>query len=300
MPSVTAAQDHAGQYRRGLVISAVAHLLLLLALGSSLILIPKQPIPRRAIEAFVVDENSMRQSTAVKPRPSQPAPVTPAPKPAEEAVKPQEQERKKEERKAAEAKAEAEKKVQERKAAEAKAAAEKKAAAERKAQEEKAAEAKAKAKAEAAKQEEERKAAEAKAEAERKAAEAKAEAAKAEAAKQEQARRQAELAAAMAAEEDLYAAQQSGEMDVYIALIQQKVERNWVPPASAQTGLECEIAVVQLPDGSVQDARIVRCNGDAAVQRSIEAAVFRASPLPLPDNRSLFERNLRFIFKPEQ
>ena len=79
MSSVIAAQDHAGQYRRGLVVSAVAHLLLLLALGSSLILIPQQPIPRRAIEAFVVDENSLRQSTAVKPRPPQPVVEKPAP-----------------------------------------------------------------------------------------------------------------------------------------------------------------------------------------------------------------------------
>ena len=218
--------------------------------------------------------------------------------PAEEPVQPKEPEpreeqRKEEERKAAEARADAEKKVQERKAAEAKAVAEKKAAAEKQEQERQAAEAKAKAEAE--KKAQERKAAEAKAEAERKAAEA-----KAEAAKQEQARRQAELAAAMEAEEDLFAAQQSGEMDRYIALIQQRVERNWVPPASAQSGLECEVAVVQLPNGDVVDAKTVRCNGDAAVQRSIEAAVLRASPLPLPDNRALFERNLRFIFKPEQ
>ena len=298
MPSVIAAQDHAGQYRRGLVISAVAHLLLLLALGSSLIIIPKQPIPRRAIEAFVVDENNLRQSTAVKPRPAPPVAVKPAPEPVEKPVQPKEAEpkeeqRKEAERKAAEARLAAEKKVQERKAAEAKAVAEKKAAAEKQEQERKASEAKAKAEAE--KKERERKAAEAKAEAERKAAEV-----KAEAAKQEQARRQAELAAAMAAEEDLFAAQQSGEMDRYIALIQQRVERNWVPPASAQTGLECEVAVKQLPNGDVVDAKTVRCNGDAAVQRSIEAAVLRASPLPLPDNPALFERNLRFIFKPEQ
>lgn len=285
MPAVITAQDQAGQYRRGLVLSAVVHLLLLLALGSSLILIPQKPIQRRAIQAVVVDENSLRQSTSRKERPPQPAVVKPPPKPVEEPAREKEKEQREVERKTSEVKAEAERKERERKAAEAKIKL--KADAERKEQERKTAEAKAKAEAE-------RKAADAKAKAE---AEAKA---KADAAKQEQARRQAELAAAMAEEEDLMAAQQSGEMDRYIALIQQKVERNWVPPASAQAGLECEVAVVQLPDGSVVDARTVRCNGDAAVQRSIEAAVRRSSPLPLPDNRTLFERNLRFIFKPEQ
>ena len=287
MASVINARDHAGQYRRSLVVSAAAHLLLLLALSSSLILIPHQPIQRRAIDAFVVNENTFRQTSAVDKKPLQPAQPEAPPTPLPEPIKPEVEQKAAE----AEVKAEAERKEQERKAAEAKIKVEK----EKKEQERKAAEAKAKAEAE--KKEQERKAAEAKAkaEAERKAAEA-----KAQAAKQEQARRQAELAAAMAAEEDLWAAQNSGEMDRYIALIQQKVERNWVPPASAQVGLECEVAVVQLPNGDVVDARTVRCNGDAAVQRSIEAAVRRSSPLPLPDNRALFERNLRFIFKPEQ
>jgi colicin import membrane protein len=286
MASVINARDHAGQYRRSLVVSAAAHLLLALALSSSLILIPRQPIQRRAIDAFVVNENTFRQSSVADKKPQQPA-VPETPKPLPEPVK------KEAEQKAAEAKlkAETEKKEQERKAAEAKTKLEK----EKKEQERKAAEAKAKAEAEKKAQEKKAAEAKAKAEAERKAAEA-----KAQAAKQEQARREAELAAAMAAEEDLRAAQNSGEMDRYIALIQQKVERNWVPPASAQVGLECEVAVVQLPNGDVVDARTVRCNGDAAVQRSIEAAVRRASPLPIPDNRALFERNLRFIFKPEQ
>ena len=40
--------------------------------------------------------------------------------------------------------------------------------------------------------------------------------------------------------------------------------------------------------------------GDEVVVRSIEAAVYRSSPLPLPPDPQLFERNLRFTFKPEQ
>jgi colicin import membrane protein len=288
MSSANTTQNLAGQYRRGLVISAAAHVLALLALSSSLILLPQKPITSRAISAFVVDENSLQQSTSTRERPPEPVVAEPPPQQqeqerreqelAEQKIR-QENERKEQERKAVEVQAEAERKEQNRKAAEVKAKAE----AERK-------QAEAKTKAEAERKEQERKAAEAKAEADR----------KAEVARQEKARREAELAAAMAAEEDLWAAQQSGEMDRYIALIQQKVQRNWVPPASAQPGLECEVAVVQLPNGDVVDARTVRCNGDAAVQRSIEAAVRRSSPLPMPDNRALFERNLRFIFKPQQ
>ena len=37
---------------------------------------------------------------------------------------------------------------------------------------------------------------------------------------------------------------------------------------------------------------IISCNGDAAVQRSVEAAIRRSSPLPEPSNPDLFDRNL--------
>ncbi len=92
----------------------------------------------------------------------------------------------------------------------------------------------------------------------------------------------------------------SGAMDRYRFAITRKIEQNWVRPASAGPGLECVINVRQVPGGEVISATIERCNGDAAVQRSIEAAVFKASPLPEPEDPSLFERNLRITFKPEQ
>lgn len=95
-------------------------------------------------------------------------------------------------------------------------------------------------------------------------------------------------------------AMSSGEMDRYIFAIQRKIQQNWIKPASAGPGLECVISVRQVPGGEVISATIERCNGDAAVQRSIEAAVFKASPLPEPENAALFERNLRITFKPEQ
>ena len=92
----------------------------------------------------------------------------------------------------------------------------------------------------------------------------------------------------------------SGAREAYMFAIQQKVIRSWVPPASARAGLECDVRVRQLPGGEVVSATIVRCNGDAAVQRSIEAAVFKASPLPQPSDPSIFERNLMLVFKPEE
>jgi colicin import membrane protein len=45
-------------------------------------------------------------------------------------------------------------------------------------------------------------------------------------------------------------------------------------------------------------AEVRSCNGDDAVKQSIEAAVFRASPLPPPPDPVLFERTLELRFRP--
>ncbi len=101
------------------------------------------------------------------------------------------------------------------------------------------------------------------------------------------------------AESDRIAAMNSNEMAAYLFALQQRVRRNWVAPASAKPGLECKVRIRQLPGGEVINATIMSCNGDAAVQRSIEAAVHKASPLPTPSNPILFDPDLVFEFKPE-
>ena len=122
----------------------------------------------------------------------------------------------------------------------------------------------------------------------------------AERAKAEAAREAAERRREIEADEHQFEATDSGALAQYVAVIRQKVERNWVRPPGAKPGLECEVLVTQIPGGQVVDVQMGRCNADDAVRRSIEAAVLRASPLPPPDDTALFERNLRFVFKPEQ
>jgi colicin import membrane protein len=110
--------------------------------------------------------------------------------------------------------------------------------------------------------------------------------------------REKQLRDQLAEEEGLMQARSSPAMSQYAAQIQQAVERQWNRPPSARSGLECVVAVSQSPNGTVLRVQVEQCNGDAAVKQSIENAVQRASPLPLPSDMRLFERNLRFIFKP--
>ncbi len=78
-----------------------------------------------------------------------------------------------------------------------------------------------------------------------------------------------------------------------------RIQRAWLRPVSARPGIECVLNVTQVPGGEITDVRIGSCNGDQNVRESIEAAVFRASPLPPPPDPTLFDRNLIITFKPD-
>lgn len=115
-----------------------------------------------------------------------------------------------------------------------------------------------------------------------------------------QQQREAELRKQIEEEEGRAQAENAGLLNEYIALIEQRIVRNWNRPPSARTGLECHVRVTQTPTGTVLSVQIDQCNGDGAVRQSIEAAVMRASPLPPPPDPRLFERNLVLVFRPEE
>jgi len=117
---------------------------------------------------------------------------------------------------------------------------------------------------------------------------------------QDKARREAELRAQLAAEERVNAARGSKAEADWLALIRDKVTRAWNRPTSARLGVNCEVLVTQVPGGAVAGVQIGSCNGDDAVRESIKAAVYRASPLPMPSNADLFDRNLKFNFHPDE
>ena len=252
------------------------------------------PVATLAIEATVVDERVLK-GIAAKPEPPPPEPVPePAPEPEPAPVEeqgppkpdPAELERKEAERLAQEQqqKEEQEKKaalelkereeaerVEAEKQAAAKAAAEK-AAAEKTAAEKKAAEKKRAEDAAAAK----------------KAAEEKARAA-----------RQAELQRALEAEERGNAARNSDEAMRWHAQITARIQRAWIKPPSARPGISCIVSVTQVPGGDVTNVRVNSCSvDDAAFRESVEAAVYRAAPLPMPPAGVPFERNLELTFAP--
>ena len=83
----------------------------------------------------------------------------------------------------------------------------------------------------------------------------------------------------------------------YMADIRNKVERNWFRQTGSQ-GNHCRVLIHQIPGGDVVDVRLTECDGDVAFQRSVEAAVRKASPLPKPSDPEVFDREIEFVFEP--
>jgi len=122
--------------------------------------------------------------------------------------------------------------------------------------------------------------------------------------RQENERLRAEAAAArqaeINAESSRLEAMQANAEAAYMYAIQQRIKMNWVQPPTATSGLECVVNIRQFPGGEVASVTIGSCNGDSVVRRSIENAVRLASPLPTPKDPSVFDRNIRLTFRPDE
>ncbi len=121
----------------------------------------------------------------------------------------------------------------------------------------------------------------------------------------ERRRREAEeaLKRQLAAEEARLAAERRArrELSRYMALIKQKVERSWTRPPTWRSGMACEVKVRLLPSGDVARVQTLACTGDKLSDQSVTQAVYRAAPLPLPQDPELRGRfrEIRFVFKPQ-
>ncbi len=95
------------------------------------------------------------------------------------------------------------------------------------------------------------------------------------------------------------AAQQASDRALWVQLIQDAVQRNWVRPQGLETNFTCVVEVEQLPGGQIISVRIVESCGSPLLDNSVESAVRKSDPLPIAPNPAIFEREIRFTFKPE-
>lgn len=84
----------------------------------------------------------------------------------------------------------------------------------------------------------------------------------------------------------------------WVDVLARHIQKYWIRPASAGSDFQCTVNVKLLPDGSVTYAKIDKSCGSPQLDRSVEDAVYRASPLPKPADPSVFDRDLVINFEP--
>ncbi len=114
-----------------------------------------------------------------------------------------------------------------------------------------------------------------------------------EAAKKKQAEEQKAKEAALAKQDNSLIAQYSTRIRAAIA---QQFNTVGLPP-----GLSCVLFIRMVPGGEVVEARIEKSSGNQVFDQRAEAAVFQASPLPVPEDQRVFEkmRQIRLTFAPD-
>jgi colicin import membrane protein len=89
-------------------------------------------------------------------------------------------------------------------------------------------------------------------------------------------------------------------VEQYASLIKAQVEQHWRLPQGSRNGLSCLLKITLTPEGSVLDVSVAQSSGDPTFDQSAIAAVYRASPLPLPsapEAMAVF-RSFNFKFYP--
>lgn len=81
--------------------------------------------------------------------------------------------------------------------------------------------------------------------------------------------------------------------------IRAKIRGNIILPQDIPGNPEAVFDVTLLPTGEVLTVRKAKSSGHAGYDDAVERAIMKSSPLPLPDDRSIFQRQLHLTFHPQ-
>lgn len=85
----------------------------------------------------------------------------------------------------------------------------------------------------------------------------------------------------------------------YASKIRGKIKGNMnITGLSIQGNPEAVFKVTQLPSGEVLSVKLSKSSGNRPLDEAIERAILKSSPLPKPDQASLFQRELELKYKP--
>ncbi len=76
------------------------------------------------------------------------------------------------------------------------------------------------------------------------------------------------------------------------------VKQYYKTPPGTPENASCKVNLQLLPDGTVKNVKTVTSCGSAVIDRALENAVYRSSPVPLPADPSVFDPDLTINFTP--
>ena len=94
----------------------------------------------------------------------------------------------------------------------------------------------------------------------------------------------------------------NGVVDQYKGLILEAISKNWLVPQGTNPSLATQLVITLGAAGKVSNVQVVKGSGNALLDQSAVAAVYKASPLPMPpdaDAAAMFKQ-FSLTLKPEQ
>ena len=88
-------------------------------------------------------------------------------------------------------------------------------------------------------------------------------------------------------------------LDEWVGRIRGKIRGNIVLPPNMTGNPEAIFDVTLLPDGRVLNVRKRKSSGHPGYDEAVDRAIWKSSALPLPEQRSVFRRELELHFRPQ-
>lgn len=114
------------------------------------------------------------------------------------------------------------------------------------------------------------------------------------------AEQQRRAAAQQAAADAANAARVAGEVDKYKALILNAISQQWILPQNVDSSMSSQFRIRLAPNGAVLEVSLMRSSGDSILDRSAQSAIYKASPLPVPNDPTTFNlfRDISLTVRP--
>lgn len=103
----------------------------------------------------------------------------------------------------------------------------------------------------------------------------------------------------IANEQEQFKSQQrmKGLVDQYRAQILIAIGKQWIIPDTTDPTISCVFSIDLTAGGTVSQVRLVKSSGNVGLDRAAEAAIYKASPLPVPKDTAAFDSFRHFTLK---